>query len=176
MLLSDFSHHHIEMACTLLETCGRFLFRSPESHLRTSVLLVHTRTHTHTYAHRHRGTQFGMHTLCWIMSEFRYVMKEQVGGKGCVRMWTFGIKPGTEDHYIILPLKPKCISSEFNLDGKPIKCPHRQSFAVGPNPNGRLLIIHNILSVCLFSLPTISGANDAQEAGAAPGRALHHHG
>uniref|UniRef100_A0A8C5PHG9 UPF2 regulator of nonsense mediated mRNA decay n=1 Tax=Leptobrachium leishanense TaxID=445787 RepID=A0A8C5PHG9_9ANUR len=40
MLLSDFSHHHIEMACTLLETCGRFLFRSPESHLRTSVLLV----------------------------------------------------------------------------------------------------------------------------------------
>uniref|UniRef100_A0A8C3FXV3 Regulator of nonsense transcripts 2 n=1 Tax=Cyclopterus lumpus TaxID=8103 RepID=A0A8C3FXV3_CYCLU len=39
MLLSDFTHHHIEMACTLLETCGRFLFRSPESHLRTSVLL-----------------------------------------------------------------------------------------------------------------------------------------
>ncbi|XP_026066042.1 regulator of nonsense transcripts 2-like isoform X2 [Carassius auratus] len=39
MLLSDFSHHHIEMACTLLETCGRFLFRSPESHLHTSVLL-----------------------------------------------------------------------------------------------------------------------------------------
>lgn len=42
MLLSDFSHHHIEMACTLLETCGRFLFRSPDSHLRTSVLLVST--------------------------------------------------------------------------------------------------------------------------------------
>uniref|UniRef100_A0A674F007 Regulator of nonsense transcripts 2 n=1 Tax=Salmo trutta TaxID=8032 RepID=A0A674F007_SALTR len=39
MLLSDFSHHHIEMACTLLETSGRFLFRSPDSHLRTSVLL-----------------------------------------------------------------------------------------------------------------------------------------
>lgn len=40
MLLSDFTHHHVEMACTLLETCGRFLFRSPDSHLRTSVLLV----------------------------------------------------------------------------------------------------------------------------------------
>nr|XP_033814193.1 regulator of nonsense transcripts 2 [Geotrypetes seraphini]XP_033814194.1 regulator of nonsense transcripts 2 [Geotrypetes seraphini] len=39
MLLSEFSHHHIEMACTLLETCGRYLFRSPDSHLRTSVLL-----------------------------------------------------------------------------------------------------------------------------------------
>ncbi|XP_024913069.1 regulator of nonsense transcripts 2 isoform X2 [Cynoglossus semilaevis] len=39
MLLSDFTHHHIEMVCTLLETCGRFLFRSPDSHLRTSVLL-----------------------------------------------------------------------------------------------------------------------------------------
>ncbi|MEQ2184948.1 Regulator of nonsense transcripts upf2, partial [Goodea atripinnis] len=39
MLLSDFTHHQIEMACTLLETCGRFLFRSPDSNLRTSVLL-----------------------------------------------------------------------------------------------------------------------------------------
>lgn len=49
MLLSDFTHHHIEMACTLLETCGRFLFRSPDSHLRTSVLLVgHKHSHTHT--------------------------------------------------------------------------------------------------------------------------------
>uniref|UniRef100_A0A8C7G7P7 UPF2 regulator of nonsense mediated mRNA decay n=1 Tax=Oncorhynchus kisutch TaxID=8019 RepID=A0A8C7G7P7_ONCKI len=28
-----------DMACTLLETSGRFLFRSPDSHLRTSVLL-----------------------------------------------------------------------------------------------------------------------------------------
>ncbi|ROL52702.1 Regulator of nonsense transcripts 2 [Anabarilius grahami] len=31
--------HCLKMACTLLETCGRFLFRSPDSHLRTSVLL-----------------------------------------------------------------------------------------------------------------------------------------
>ena len=53
MLLSDFSHHHIEMACTLLETSGRFLFRSPDSHLRTSVLLVqtHTRTHGNAYTY-----------------------------------------------------------------------------------------------------------------------------
>uniref|UniRef100_A0A8C7M3Q5 Regulator of nonsense transcripts 2 n=1 Tax=Oncorhynchus kisutch TaxID=8019 RepID=A0A8C7M3Q5_ONCKI len=49
MLLSDFSHHHIEMACTLLETSGRFLFRSPDSHLRTSVLLVHTHMHAHAH-------------------------------------------------------------------------------------------------------------------------------
>ena len=27
MLLQDFNHHHIEMACNLLETCGRFLYR-----------------------------------------------------------------------------------------------------------------------------------------------------
>lgn len=26
-LLNDFNHHHIEMACNLLETCGRFLYR-----------------------------------------------------------------------------------------------------------------------------------------------------
>ncbi|KAL1487315.1 hypothetical protein MTO96_008098 [Rhipicephalus appendiculatus] len=38
-LLLDFSHHYIEMACNLLETCGRFLFRSPESHQRTKVYL-----------------------------------------------------------------------------------------------------------------------------------------
>ena len=29
-LLFDFAHHHIEMACTLLDTCGRFCLRSPE--------------------------------------------------------------------------------------------------------------------------------------------------
>nr|XP_006818844.1 PREDICTED: regulator of nonsense transcripts 2-like [Saccoglossus kowalevskii] len=39
MLLHDFSHHNIEMACNLLETCGRFLYRSPDSHLRTNALL-----------------------------------------------------------------------------------------------------------------------------------------
>lgn len=50
MLLSDFTHHHIEMACTLLETCGRFLFRSPDSHLRTSVLLVGGVPVSHTHA------------------------------------------------------------------------------------------------------------------------------
>lgn len=39
MLLHDFSHHHIEMACNLLEVCGRFLFCQPESHQRTKVYL-----------------------------------------------------------------------------------------------------------------------------------------
>ncbi|XP_076337894.1 UPF2 regulator of nonsense mediated mRNA decay isoform X2 [Tachypleus tridentatus] len=39
MLLFDFTHHHIEMACNLLETCGRFLFRSLDSHQRTKVYL-----------------------------------------------------------------------------------------------------------------------------------------
>ncbi|XP_064473011.1 regulator of nonsense transcripts 2-like isoform X2 [Ornithodoros turicata] len=39
MLLLDFMHHYIEMACNLLETCGRFLFRSPDSHHRTKVYL-----------------------------------------------------------------------------------------------------------------------------------------
>ncbi|ELU05692.1 hypothetical protein CAPTEDRAFT_168822 [Capitella teleta] len=39
MLLYDFTHHNIEMACSLLETCGRFLYRSPDSHHRTKVYL-----------------------------------------------------------------------------------------------------------------------------------------
>ncbi|XP_054280661.1 regulator of nonsense transcripts 2-like isoform X1 [Macrosteles quadrilineatus] len=39
ILLHDFSHHHIEMACTMLETCGRFFFRSPDTHQRTKVYL-----------------------------------------------------------------------------------------------------------------------------------------
>ncbi|XP_070557491.1 regulator of nonsense transcripts 2-like isoform X2 [Ptychodera flava] len=39
MLLHDFSHHNIEMACNLLEACGRFLYRSSDSHLRTNALL-----------------------------------------------------------------------------------------------------------------------------------------
>ncbi|XP_058806384.1 regulator of nonsense transcripts 2 [Phymastichus coffea] len=39
VLLHDFTHHHIEMACNLLETCGRFLFCSSDSHQRTKVYL-----------------------------------------------------------------------------------------------------------------------------------------
>ncbi|XP_077976967.1 regulator of nonsense transcripts 2-like isoform X2 [Glandiceps talaboti] len=39
MLMHDFSHHNIDMACNLLEACGRFLYRSPESHLRANALL-----------------------------------------------------------------------------------------------------------------------------------------
>jgi len=39
MLLEDFTHHNIEMACNLLEVCGRFLYRSPDSHIRTKNLL-----------------------------------------------------------------------------------------------------------------------------------------
>ncbi|XP_041348866.1 regulator of nonsense transcripts 2-like isoform X2 [Gigantopelta aegis] len=39
MLMFDFSHHNIEMACALLEACGRFLYRSPDSHHRTKVYL-----------------------------------------------------------------------------------------------------------------------------------------
>ncbi|XP_044757061.1 regulator of nonsense transcripts 2 [Coccinella septempunctata] len=39
ILLHDFSHHHIEMACNFLEVCGRFLYCSPDSHQRTKVYL-----------------------------------------------------------------------------------------------------------------------------------------
>lgn len=39
VLLHDFSHHHIEMTCNLLEVCGRYLFCSPESHQCTKVYL-----------------------------------------------------------------------------------------------------------------------------------------
>lgn len=39
VLLFDFSHHHIEMACNLLEVCGRFLYCSTDSHQRTKVYL-----------------------------------------------------------------------------------------------------------------------------------------
>ncbi|KAG8238802.1 hypothetical protein J437_LFUL018532, partial [Ladona fulva] len=39
VLLQDFTHHFIEMACNLLETCGRFLYRSQDSHHRTKIYL-----------------------------------------------------------------------------------------------------------------------------------------
>ncbi|CAL8086813.1 unnamed protein product [Calicophoron daubneyi] len=38
-LLPQFVHHNIEMACALLDTCGRFLYRLPSSHQRTKVYL-----------------------------------------------------------------------------------------------------------------------------------------
>ncbi|KZV46480.1 hypothetical protein F511_10585 [Dorcoceras hygrometricum] len=37
--LDDFTHHNIDVACNLLETCGRFLYRSPETSVRMSNML-----------------------------------------------------------------------------------------------------------------------------------------
>ncbi|CAM6103727.1 unnamed protein product [Calypogeia fissa] len=37
--LDDFTHHNIDVACNLLETCGRFLYRSPESSVRMGNML-----------------------------------------------------------------------------------------------------------------------------------------
>ncbi|XP_073299406.1 regulator of nonsense transcripts UPF2 [Primulina huaijiensis] len=37
--LDDFTHHSIDVACNLLETCGRFLYRSPETTMRMSNML-----------------------------------------------------------------------------------------------------------------------------------------
>ncbi|KAK3023907.1 hypothetical protein RJ639_043450, partial [Escallonia herrerae] len=37
--LDDFSHHNIDVACNLLETCGRFLYRSPETSVRMANML-----------------------------------------------------------------------------------------------------------------------------------------
>lgn len=39
MLLFDFRHHNIDMCCGLLETCGFFLYHSPDSHHKTKFLL-----------------------------------------------------------------------------------------------------------------------------------------
>lgn len=39
VLLQDFSHHHIEMACNLLEVCGRYLFCNPDTYQRTKIYL-----------------------------------------------------------------------------------------------------------------------------------------
>ncbi|XP_010534438.1 PREDICTED: regulator of nonsense transcripts UPF2 [Tarenaya hassleriana] len=37
--LDDFTHHNIDVACNLLETCGRFLYRSPETSIRMTNML-----------------------------------------------------------------------------------------------------------------------------------------
>uniref|UniRef100_A0A1D1Y076 Regulator of nonsense transcripts 2 n=2 Tax=Anthurium amnicola TaxID=1678845 RepID=A0A1D1Y076_9ARAE len=37
--LEDFTHHNIDVACNLLETCGRFLYRSPETTIRMANML-----------------------------------------------------------------------------------------------------------------------------------------
>jgi regulator of nonsense transcripts 2 len=40
MLIFDFAHHQIEMSCTIMETCGRYMYRTKESHQRTKIYLV----------------------------------------------------------------------------------------------------------------------------------------
>ncbi|KAG0470537.1 hypothetical protein HPP92_017237 [Vanilla planifolia] len=37
--LDDFNHHNIDVACNLLETCGRFLYRQPETSIRMANML-----------------------------------------------------------------------------------------------------------------------------------------
>ncbi|CAI0442891.1 unnamed protein product [Linum tenue] len=37
--LDEFTHHNIDVACNLLETCGRFLYRSPETTVRMANML-----------------------------------------------------------------------------------------------------------------------------------------
>lgn len=39
VLLHDFTHHHVDMTCALLETCGRYFLRKAESHQRTKIYL-----------------------------------------------------------------------------------------------------------------------------------------
>ena len=37
--LDDFTHHNVDVACSLLEACGRYLYRLPESHTRMANML-----------------------------------------------------------------------------------------------------------------------------------------
>ncbi|RUP46340.1 nonsense-mediated mRNA decay 2 protein [Jimgerdemannia flammicorona] len=39
VVLDDFTNHNVEVACNLLETCGRFLFKSPETCVRMGNML-----------------------------------------------------------------------------------------------------------------------------------------
>jgi regulator of nonsense transcripts 2 len=39
ILLRRFEYHDIDVACALLDTCGRFLYRSGDTHIRTKILL-----------------------------------------------------------------------------------------------------------------------------------------
>eukprot|EP01113_Clastostelium_recurvatum_P028464 TRINITY_DN3443_c0_g1_i3.p1 TRINITY_DN3443_c0_g1~~TRINITY_DN3443_c0_g1_i3.p1 ORF type:complete len:1490 (-),score=547.81 TRINITY_DN3443_c0_g1_i3:1460-5929(-) len=41
MCLDDFAHHNIDVAVNLLEVCGRFMYRCPETNVRMSNLLDH---------------------------------------------------------------------------------------------------------------------------------------
>jgi regulator of nonsense transcripts 2 len=39
ILVRRFEYHDIDVACALLDTCGRFLYRSGDTHIRTKILL-----------------------------------------------------------------------------------------------------------------------------------------
>lgn len=38
-LLADFRHHNIEMFCNMLDVCGRYLYRNPETHMKMKLIL-----------------------------------------------------------------------------------------------------------------------------------------
>eukprot|EP01122_Echinamoeba_exundans_P016290 TRINITY_DN8213_c0_g1_i1.p1 TRINITY_DN8213_c0_g1~~TRINITY_DN8213_c0_g1_i1.p1 ORF type:complete len:1396 (+),score=384.70 TRINITY_DN8213_c0_g1_i1:24-4190(+) len=39
MCIDDFKHHNVDVACSLIESCGRFLYRQPETRTRMNTLL-----------------------------------------------------------------------------------------------------------------------------------------
>ena len=62
VLLRTFQHHNIDMACMLLETCGRFLYRSADTHVRCKVGYKHRHTHTLSLSLSHTHTHTYIHT------------------------------------------------------------------------------------------------------------------
>ncbi|KAJ6219514.1 hypothetical protein RDWZM_005326 [Blomia tropicalis] len=49
-LLSDFRYHYVEMTCNLFETCGQYLYRSPDSYFMTNHLLDQMMRHKNRMA------------------------------------------------------------------------------------------------------------------------------
>lgn len=45
MCLDDFVHHNIDVACSLLECCGRFLYRSPATQVKANTMVCYPLTH-----------------------------------------------------------------------------------------------------------------------------------
>lgn len=58
ILLRHFVHHQIEMACTFLETCGRFLYRSSDSCRRMQIYIVRNKSTSQQRIDEHFSNKF----------------------------------------------------------------------------------------------------------------------
>ncbi|KAI0984653.1 hypothetical protein GJ496_001639 [Pomphorhynchus laevis] len=83
LLLNNFVHHNIEMCCTLLETCGHFLYQSKSSHTRCHAYMeiMMRKMNAHHFNDRYRVLIENAFNVCRPQQPSTDLIKGRAGDK-----------------------------------------------------------------------------------------------